>query len=113
MACIDLVMTLSGQTCAYWAGDYGAVLEANPAARVLLTTHPAAMVVAYVPYLAAIAFLMLRLRPDLARSLALILTLGHAFGASTWLLRLPGGVVFCIAIWLLARVLVGLGDGVK
>jgi hypothetical protein len=110
MALVDLALTLSGQTSTYWAGDYGAVLESNPAARVLLAMHPIAMVVAYVPYLAAIAIFILRLRPDAARSLALVLTLGHAFGASTWLLRLPGGVACCVAIWVVARLLYGLGD---
>ncbi len=113
MALVDLALTLLGQTSGYWAGDYGAVLETNPAARLLLEIHPVALVVAFVPYLATMVVLILRLRSDAARALALVFTLGHAFGASTWLLRLPGGIVCCVAIWLVARVLYGLGEGVK
>ena len=113
MALVDLTLTLFGQPSAYWAGDCGAVLESNPVARVLLTVHPAVMVAAFVPYLAAITFFILRSRTDRSRSLSLVFTLGHTFGASTWLLRLPGGVAYCIAIWLIARVLFASGDGVK
>jgi len=112
MACFDLVATLLGQTDEYWAGDYQTVLEANPVARVLLETHPATLILAFVPYLAVIAVLVGQLRVDLARSLALAFTLGHTFGASTWLLRLPGGILYCVLAWVVARLLWALGDGV-
>ena len=113
MASIDFILTLLGQAGEYWAGDYQAVLEANPVARVLLETHPAALILAFVPYLATIAVLICRLRVDLARSMALLVTLGHSFGTSTWLLRLPGGILYCVLAWIAARLLWALGEGVE
>lgn len=113
MASADLALTFCGQTDTYWHGDYQAAVEANPVARVLLETHPMALLSASVLYLAIMACLILQLRSDFARPFALFFTLVHAFGASTWLLRLPGGIAYCVAIWLVARALYGMGDAVR
>ena len=78
-----------------------------------MESHPAALLGAYVFYLALMVLLVLFSSPATARAWALAFTLGHAFGASTWALRLPGGYVYCAVIWLTARWLYGLGDKVE
>jgi hypothetical protein len=107
LALVDMGLTLAGQPSDYWGGDYAAVLEANPLARLLLEIHPGLFAAASVAYLAAIALAVFRLPPRGARCLALVFTLTHAFGGSTWLLRFPGGIFYCVGLWGLARLLVG------
>ncbi len=47
LACVaDVVMTLRGQTAAYWTKGFRNAGEFNPAARALLDIHPAAFIAA-------------------------------------------------------------------
>lgn len=111
MALVDLVLTFHGQTGGYWAGDYAAVREGNPLARQLMEMHPVALLAAYLPYVALIALLVVRSRSGVGDAWALVFTVTHAFGASTWVLRQPGGMVNCVVVWLVARWLYGWGRG--
>lgn len=89
---LDIALTLAGQSPAYWAGDHSATVEANPLAYRLLEISPwlfLGLAVGWAAgFLAVIAFG--GVRP--ARVVAYLVTVGHTFGAASWLIKLgwPG-----------------------
>jgi hypothetical protein len=101
--CLDATLTLTGQSAAYWAGDFAAAQEANPVCLVLLRLHPLALGVGMLLWAAAFTVAVLRLTRGAAAVLACGLAFSHAFGAATWLFRwgLPGwllaGATFAVA----------------
>jgi hypothetical protein len=82
---LDVGLTLAGQNEAYWAGDYSSPDELNLFAHLLLSTHP--LLFAAVALLWEIVFcgLILWLPPRLAAPVALVLAVGHTYGACTWI----------------------------
>ncbi len=109
MGLLDVVLTVIGQPGEYWAGGKAAALESNPLARLFLELHPLAFPIAAAVYLTLVGLLIVRSRREVAQALALVFTLGHAFGTSTWLLRLPWGIAYCVVLWVAARWLYGFG----
>lgn len=96
---VDSTLTLCGQSRAYWAGsvvrhtdgitslhDYSAsVNEVGPTSRYLLTMHPLAYVAGTVLEMLVLCSLIMLLPPTLAVMTCLVATLGHTWGATTWL----------------------------
>jgi hypothetical protein len=95
----DCTLTLCGQSRAYWGGTdpritdgvtsllhYSAsVSELAPTSRYLLTVHPLAFLGGTVLEIVVLCLLMLLLPPRLALVISLAATLGHTWGATTWL----------------------------
>ena len=80
----DVIVTLSEQPRAYWAGAYGAAQEGAPQGLWLLSLHPLAYVGAAAVYVLFIAAVILALPRLPARVLCVGFALGHAWGISTW-----------------------------
>ncbi|KPJ75038.1 MAG: hypothetical protein AMK72_11615 [Planctomycetes bacterium SM23_25] len=93
---LDVVLTLACQADTYWQGSYRTAQEVNPVARHLLALHPGVFTLGAVAWVLCGVALVLRLPKGVAVALAFVLTLLHATGAATCLVR--GG----IAGWLCA-----------
>lgn len=83
----DLTITLCSQTADYWAGNYAAVQESNPLARVLLEFDPWLFVGFGVLWGISFSLVLAAWNHRGAVVMSILLTLGHAFGISTWLVR--------------------------
>jgi len=96
VACLcDLTVTLTGQSAEYWSGNWEAVTEGNPIPHWLLTQHPLALCGGIAVWIAVFCTAILRLRPQAARVVALVVMLGHATAAGTWLLNMePWGILY-------------------
>ncbi len=118
---VDCALTLSGQSEAYWAGSgtrysdgitslhsYGSsVNEVSPTSRYLLTLHPSAYVAGTVLAMLVLCALIMLLPGTLALVTCLAATLGHTWGATTWVSRFQyryqiGNGLFLIVAVLLA-----------
>jgi hypothetical protein len=82
---IDHALTMGSQPAAYWAGDYAAAREANEGLCWLMRQHPLAIHAALFAWLGLVGALVLALPRRPALLLALAVTIGHTFGAATWL----------------------------
>lgn len=106
---VDIALTLAGQPVAYWNGDYTQASEHNPIAYPLLTLHPALFAGAAVAWAVIFGTIVLLWRSRLSDWLAILLTLGHAVGGSTWLARHgAGGWVLAVAYLGVAAWLAGI-----
>ena len=103
----DVALTLAGQPAAYWRGDYGLAVEANPLAYPLLVRSPWAFVVATLVWGVCLAGVVWRWRHRAGEWLALLLTIGHAVGGASWLARL-GAVGWAFALAHLVAVTLGI-----
>jgi hypothetical protein len=88
-ACADATATFAGQDARYWAGDYAAVREFNPVARIVLQHHPAAFVLATALWCVLLAAVILawRGRPAFVVLLGFGVTFCHAVAAAGWVAR--------------------------
>jgi hypothetical protein len=114
LVCIaDQVVTLSGQTAEYWAGDYSAPHEGSPQGYWLLQQHPLAYIAAAAGYMLTFTIVILLLPRLLAQTLAVGLVLGHAWGTASWLYtRWPGtsiGYWMVIGLYTVAAMLIVAG----
>ena len=78
----DVGLTLAGQSADYWAGDYSLAEEGNPLARPFLARSPWLFLAGAAVWglvLAAVVFLW---RHRAGEWLAVLNTLGHAFGGA-------------------------------
>lgn len=82
----DVTVTLVHQPQSYWAGDYTTVIEGNPFFRELLAAHPAVFLGVVITWAIAFVLILRHWRHPLTKPMALILTLGHAVGAGSWLI---------------------------
>ena len=108
MCTLDQGLTLWGQSSIYWAGHYEQAWEGNDLFNWLLRHHPLAFseagIVAWVAVFCTAIVLMPR-RAAMAVSIAIVL--GHAWGASTWLIeRVPGGYWLAIALFLATGIII-------
>ena len=103
---LDVGLTLAGQNEAYWQGNYSSPDELNPLAHFLLATHPYVFVAVALLWEVVFCGLILWLRPRLAVPVALVLAVGHAYGASTWMLYWGFAGVPAVALHLLAAALI-------
>lgn len=96
VACLcDLTVTLGGQSAQYWSGNWAAVTEGNPIPRWLLTQHPLALCGGIAVWIAVFCTAILRLGSQPARVVSLVVMLGHATAAGTWLLNMkPWGIFY-------------------
>lgn len=100
----DLSITLAGQPAAYWAGDRDRAIEYNPVARWLLVESPWLFLSVAVVWAAIFTILILRWRHPFAVVMAFLLTLLHAVGMATWLVRHgAAGVVAALAVLIAAE----------
>jgi hypothetical protein len=81
----DHVLTLMGQSNAYWAGDYTIVNELNMLANWFLRIHPFAFVlfsiIVFFLYAAIIVIIPLKF----AKTLSIYLVMAHTYGGFHWL----------------------------
>lgn len=120
---VDCTLTLCGQSEAYWAADvarntdgvtslhhYGAsVNEVSPTSRYLLTVHPLAYVGGTVLAMLVLCSLIMLLPPTLALMTCLAATLGHTWGATTWLARFQHGYQIGNGFFLFVAVILAAG----
>ena len=119
----DCTLTLCGQSAAYWAGGvaqsndgitslhhYPApVNEVNPTSHHLLAWHPLAYIAGTVLQMLILCALLLLLPSSLAVVTCLAATLGHTWGAMTWISRFPHGFQIGNGFFLLVAVVLTTG----
>ncbi len=120
---VDCTLTLCGQSERYWAGsvarstdgiaslhNYSAsVNEVGPTSRYLLTVHPLAYVAGTVLAMLVLCALILLLPASLALMTCLAATLGHTWGATTWLSRFQYGYQIGNGFFLFVAVVLAAG----
>ena len=120
---LDCTLTLCGQSEAYWAGGvagntdgvtslhhYGAsVNEVSPTSHYLLTLHPSAYIVGTVLEMVVLCALIMLLPTTFALITCLAATLGHTWGATTWLSRFPHGYQIGNGFFLVVAVILSAG----
>jgi hypothetical protein len=111
LAGLDGWLTLHGQTKEYWGGNYAQVIEGSPTFHKLLTYGPLAYVVGLSGWVLAFVGMILLMPQTLALAVSIALTLGHAIGASSWLLDFPNGYQLYSVMCVLAAV--GLAIGIR
>jgi hypothetical protein len=82
---VDHAITLWYQPAQYWSGDYMMACEANPLFEWLMQIHPLAFEAGSLGWVILFGMLILKLPRILARMTSLCLTVGHTFGAASWL----------------------------
>lgn len=85
---LDMVLTLCGQSSAYWDGKFRDVTEASPAFAAYLAIHPVVFVVAGLVWIAVFTSLVTTLPALLGRVVATTVSIGHAVGSLAWLVRI-------------------------
>ncbi len=109
-ASLDAALTLRGQSAEYWAGNYTRVNELSPTFHHLLAYHPLAFVVGFLGWVLIFATMILLLPRTLALAMSLAVTIGHTWGATTWLLhRFHYGYQACEALFVLTALVLALG----
>ena len=120
---VDCTLTLCGQSEEYWAGRgaqhtdgitslhrYPAsVNEVAPTSRYLLTLHPLAYVAGTALAMLVLCSLIMLLPATLALTACLAATLGHTWGATTWLSRFPYGYQIGNGFFLFVAVILAAG----
>jgi hypothetical protein len=107
---IDAVVTLVGQSAAYWAGQYHFVMEGSPTPYHLLQIHPLAFVLGILAWMAMFSAVILLLPDFLALVVSIVVTFGHTAGAATWVWwRFAYGYQWCLGLFLAASVILGTG----
>jgi len=85
---IDVTLTLAGQSDAYWSGDFGTAMEGNPLAYPILARGPLPFVLMAVAWALLIGISVAMFSTRRAPWFAAVAAVGHAVGASTWLVHL-------------------------
>ena len=121
---VDCTLTLRGQPEAYWATrpaqttdginslhSYPAkrVNEVNPTSRYLLKWHPLAYIAGSLLEMVILCSLILLLPSSLALMTCLAATIGHTWGATTWIARLHNGFQIGNGFFLLVAVILTAG----
>lgn len=120
---VDCTLTLCGQARGYWEGtgtrttdgitslhQYPAsVNEVAPTSRYLLTMHPLAYIGGTVLAMLMLCSLIMLLPPTLALMTCLAATLGHTWGATTWLSRFQYGYQLGNCFFLFVAVILAAG----
>jgi hypothetical protein len=120
---VDCTLTLCGQSEAYWVDSrtrhtdgitslhhYSAsVNEVGPTSHYLLTSHPLAYVAGTVLAMLALCALIMLLPAPLALTTCLAATLGHTWGATTWLSRFQYGYQIGNGFFLLVAIILAAG----
>src|SRR5262249_8949604 len=100
---LDFGLTLHGQPAAYWAGQFGQAVEANPPFLWLLRLHPLGFAAGVLTWLGLLGSLVLLLPEGLARALAFVALVAHTLGAGSWLVHADGsGWLACVGLFVLA-----------
>lgn len=81
---LDAILTLAGQSSAYWAGNYNHVYEVSPTFNHLLATHPLAFVLGILAWMLVFSGIILLLPDTLSLIVSIAVTFGHMLGALTW-----------------------------
>ena len=81
----DLSLTLWFQPDGYWHGDYSQADELITPYKTLLEFHPAAFVAGSLANLTVYALVALFCPLRIGRAAALFVTVGHMWGASSWI----------------------------
>ncbi len=109
-ASLDAVLTLRGQSAEYWAGNYAWVNELSPSFHHWLSFHPLVFAVGFLGWVLVFAALILLLPRTLALATSLAVTVGHTWGATTWLLyRFHYGYQACQGLFVVTALVLALG----
>ena len=106
LAGLDGILTVFGQADTYLAGDHSTVQEGNPIGAFFLSLSPSIFLIAIGVWMLTIIALAVFLPPKLGDVISPLISIGHAVGASTWLIQLPLGFLWVFSFWLFIRVLV-------
>jgi len=107
---VDCIITLVGQSTAYWQGKYELANETSPTLHHLLVLHPAAFIAGLLVWWCIFVGIILLLPDTLALIVCIGVTFGHTVGVATWILfHFKYGYQVCNGLFLLAAVILGLG----
>ena len=104
LCCLDISLTLFGQSPAYWAGNYQDVNEISPSFRVYLTTHPLVFAGMGLVWIAIFSSLIAILPEKVGMTISIAIVIGHTTGSATWLLYRFNFYLACIALCLFTSI---------
>ena len=111
LASLDGWLTLHGQSREYWSGNYSQVIEGSPTFHKLLSCGPFTYVAGLTGWMLAFVGMILLMPQTLALAVSIAMTLGHAIGASSWLVDFQYGYQLYSGMCVLAAV--GLAVGIR
>lgn len=84
---VDATLTLLGQSEDYWSGDYSLAHEYNPIVHPFLAASPWLFIGFVLCWIGFLSFIVFYCRASIAKLMMAFVTLAHAIGASSWLVR--------------------------
>jgi hypothetical protein len=111
LAALDGWVTLQGQPKEYWAGNHLQVIEGSPTFHKLLTHGPIAYISGLSGWVLAFVGMILLMPQTLALAVSIAITLGHAIGASSWLVDTRYGYQLYSGMCVFAAI--GLAVGIR
>jgi hypothetical protein len=105
MFAIDVTFTLLGQSARFWAGEYHLANEGNPLAAIVLRRSPWLFLVLAGLWAITLLNVLLAWRNLAMWWLATIVTVAHAFGATSWCVHAGGtlGIVGAASVLLITN----------
>ena len=100
---LDASLTLAGQASSYWS-TRSPINEVNPVGYWFLSVHPLFFAFGIALWIALYGAAILFLPKYVALVLATAVTLGHTWGASTWLPLWAGVVLWIVSLLVLAGI---------
>ena len=97
-ACLDGLLTIVGQPDSYSRGDLPSAHELNPIGFLFLSASPVVFGIGLLIWVAAFGLMIAVSKKPFAGRGSLIISGLHIFGASTWLIRYPYGLVWTILL---------------
>lgn len=89
MCLTDAVLTLAGQSAAYWGGNLSDVNEISPDMNRLLGISPFTFLGGVILWIALFTIYIYAMPSTIALAITLTVTLGHSIGSATWVIWWP------------------------
>ncbi len=106
LCCLDVGLTLYGQSAEYWSGQYGHVNEMSPSFAKYLAIHPLAFVRMCLVWVGIFSTLIAILPARIGMTISIAVVIGHMAGSASWLAYRLGSYQTCNALFLITSIVI-------
>lgn len=85
---LDVILTLAGQSCRYWTGNFSDAKELNPLFLCFLSNGPYIFLVATIAYILLLVAILFLVPLRIATITAYIASIAHLIGTASWILQI-------------------------
>jgi hypothetical protein len=104
---LDVILTLTGQSREYWAGNFSEAKELNPLFLLFLSNDPGIFLVAAVAYILLLVSILFLVPLRIAIMTAYIASIAHLIGAASWMLQMNlrmAGIILTILLVIFVKI---------